>query len=127
MGSLLAMLISQLAFGGAGTSANVASAKVAPAVLLQTLAAEQPANEKAGDAMSPEDRPNASSAPAKSIGQATMNDDGTIVLDLRAEGPKGMLGDARFIYPPDHKDYQMILKHLGGLKPGESKPVPPWP
>jgi hypothetical protein len=63
---------------------------------------------------------------AKSIGQASMNPDGTIVLDLRAEGPGGARGDARFTYPPDHKDYQMILKHLGGLKPGEVKPVPPF-
>jgi hypothetical protein len=62
-----------------------------------------------------------------SIGQATMAQDGTIVLDLRAEGPGGALGDARILYPPDHKDYQMILRHLGGLKPGETKSVPPFP
>lgn len=55
-----------------------------------------------------------------------MTQDGTIVLDLRAEGPGGDSGDARFTYPPEHKDYQMILKHLGGLKPGEAKPVPPF-
>lgn len=38
-----------------------------------------------------------------------------------------MVGDALLTYPPDHKDYAMILKHLGGIKPGESKPVPPFP
>jgi hypothetical protein len=65
--------------------------------------------------------------PAKSIGQAMMSGDGTITLDLRAEGPGGTIGDARFVYPPSHKDYQMILKHLGGMKPGETKPVPPFP
>jgi hypothetical protein len=63
---------------------------------------------------------------ARSIGQATMTPDGTILLDLRAEGPGGAIGDARLTYPPEHKDYQMILKHLGGLKPGEVKPVPPF-
>jgi hypothetical protein len=61
----------------------------------------------------------------KSIGQATMTPDGTIVLDLRAEAP-GAIGDARFTYPPSHKDYRSILAHLGGLRPGEEKPVPPW-
>ena len=62
-----------------------------------------------------------------SIGVATMDPDGTIVLQLRAEGPDGVLGDALIRYPPSHKDYKDVLAHLGGLKPGQSKPVPPWP
>ena len=62
-----------------------------------------------------------------SIGSATMEQDGTIVLMLRAEGPGGTVGDAMFRYPKTHPDYQKTLDHLGGLKPGESKPVPPWP
>lgn len=49
------------------------------------------------------------------------------MLQLRAEGPGGAHGDGLFRYPCDHKDYAMVLKHVGGLKPGESKPVPPWP
>ncbi|MDL1872489.1 hypothetical protein FBR05_09800 [Deltaproteobacteria bacterium PRO3] len=61
-----------------------------------------------------------------SIGQATMERDGTIVLDLRAEGPKGAIGEGRLVYPPSHAQYKKILQHLGGLKPGEVKPVPPW-
>ena len=64
---------------------------------------------------------------ADSIGVATMDPDGTIVLQLRAEGPDGVLGDALLRYPPSHKDYKDVLTHLGGMKPGESKPVPPWP
>lgn len=56
-----------------------------------------------------------------------METDGTIVLQLRAEGEGGMIGDALMRYPKGHKEYPKILKHLGGLKPGESKPVPPWP
>ncbi len=66
-------------------------------------------------------------APAESIGSATMSADGTITLDLRATGPGGLTGDARFVYPRGHKDYEKILRHLGGLRPGETKPVPPWP
>jgi hypothetical protein len=61
------------------------------------------------------------------IGTATMKPDGTILLQLRAEGPGGIRGDALCIYPPTHPSYGEILKHLGGLVPGESKPVPPWP
>ena len=63
---------------------------------------------------------------ASSIGSATMESDGTIVLQLRAEGP-GVRGDAQLRYPRDHKQYDSVLEHLGGLRPGESKPVPPWP
>ena len=62
-----------------------------------------------------------------SIGIARMLHDETIVLDLRAEGPAGQVGDAQLRYPKGSAKYQDVLKHLGGLKPGESKPVPPWP
>lgn len=64
---------------------------------------------------------------AASIGAATMQPDGTILLQLRAEGPDGLEGDALLTYPPTHPDYESVLKHLGGLAPGQSKPVPPWP
>ncbi|MBF0105538.1 MAG: hypothetical protein HQM16_09465 [Deltaproteobacteria bacterium] len=64
---------------------------------------------------------------AKAIGTARMETDGTIVLQLRAEGVAGALGDAIFRYPPSHPEYKKLLKHVGGLKPGEEKPVPPWP
>ena len=62
-----------------------------------------------------------------SIGSATMKEDGTIVLQLRAEGPNGITGDALLTYPPDHADYRKILDHVGGLEPGQEKPVPPFP
>ena len=68
-----------------------------------------------------------STAAGASIGAATMQADGTIVMQLRAEGPGPIIGDAQFVYPPSHPEYQSILEHLGGLAPGESKPVPPWP
>jgi len=67
-----------------------------------------------------EDRP-------ASIGMATMAEDGTLIVDIRAESPQGDIGDARFVYPPTHPRYQNVLRHLGGLLPGEKKPVPPWP
>lgn len=62
----------------------------------------------------------------ESIGAATMTLDGTIVLQLRATDG-ATLGDGLIRYPPSHRDYEKVFKHLGGLKPGESKPVPPFP
>ena len=75
----------------------------------------------------PGTRPAATDHLPASIGTATMTADGTIVLDLRAEGPGGMIGDSRLVYPRTDKQYAEILKHLGGLRPGEHKSVPPWP
>jgi hypothetical protein len=61
------------------------------------------------------------------IGMATMQPDGTIIMDMRAESDKGDIGIGRLVYSPSDPQYQEILKHLGGLKPGEPKPVPPFP
>ena len=66
-------------------------------------------------------------ATAASIGAATMTPDGTIRLQLRADGPDGAQGDALLLYPRSDPEYAKVLAHLGGLEPGESKPVPPWP
>lgn len=60
-----------------------------------------------------------------SIGVAVMKKDGTIVLKLRAEGSSA-LGDGIISYAPDDENYDEVFKHLGGLKPGEEKRVPPW-
>lgn len=62
----------------------------------------------------------------QTIGSARMEEDGTIVLELRAEGPNRLTGDALLRYPPGHPEYNSILHHLGGLKKGEVKEVPPW-
>lgn len=67
---------------------------------------------------------------ADAIGEATMRDDETIVVNLyrvsNCEGPF-IQPHAQFVYPPSHPSYRRILEHLGGLKPGESTLVPPWP
>ncbi len=60
------------------------------------------------------------------IGTARMDPDGTIHLQLRSMGDQGIVGDAEFIYPPGHPDYQAILKHLGGLQAGKEVAIPPW-
>jgi hypothetical protein len=61
------------------------------------------------------------------IGTATMEENGDIVLMLRADLDEGGYGEAYFRYKPGTAQYTDILQHLGGLKPGESKLVPPWP
>ena len=61
-----------------------------------------------------------------SIGVATMAADGTITLQLRAEGAGGTIGDAVFVYKPGDTIYEQIKRHIGDIKPGEKKPVPPW-
>lgn len=67
-------------------------------------------------------------ADEESIGMATMEPDGTIVLYLRAEDDEsGAVGDATLLYPRSDPDYRRVLDHLGGLSPGEEKPVRPFP
>lgn len=61
------------------------------------------------------------------IGICWMEDDGTIVLRLRAEAPGGIVGHSLLRYPLDHPEYQSILDHVGPLKPGYTISVRPWP
>ena len=56
-----------------------------------------------------------------------MDADGTIKLQLRATGPGPAVGDALLTYKKGDARYQEILDHLGGLEPGQTKPVPPFP
>lgn len=60
----------------------------------------------------------------ETIGVATLLEDGTLVLDLRAEGPG--LGDARFTYPPSDPQYAQIKAHVGAVKVGQSVLVRPF-
>lgn len=63
------------------------------------------------------------------IGTATMLKDRTIVLSLIYWFPEGgghtTPTAARF--NPRHPKYKEILRHLGGMSPGEVKGVKPWP
>jgi hypothetical protein len=60
-----------------------------------------------------------------SIGTARMTESRAVVLTLRATGP-GLTGDAEVTYRPGDQHYAMVVAHVGGLEPGESKPVPPF-
>jgi hypothetical protein len=60
-----------------------------------------------------------------SIGVAHMDADGVITMRLRSL-PPGPIAEGEFRYEPGDPHYQEIVLHLGGIKPGETKPVPPW-
>jgi hypothetical protein len=62
-----------------------------------------------------------------SIGVASMLPDGTLILQLRSEAKSGEIGEWYHEIKPNDARYAPYLKHIGGLKPGEEKPVPPWP
>ena len=61
------------------------------------------------------------------IGVATMEEDGTIVFYLGGKEPGGLFVDGIAKYPPGHPEYNIILEHLNGLKPGEGKLIAPFP
>jgi hypothetical protein len=60
-----------------------------------------------------------------SVGLAKMSADGTITLQLRSLWPDPV-AESVLVFAPDDPQYEEIKHHLGGIKPGESKPAPPW-
>jgi hypothetical protein len=62
-------------------------------------------------------------SPASVIGSAKLLSNGTIILRLRAEdGAEGY-----FEIKPNDPAYSETLAHVGELKPGQEKLIPPWP
>jgi len=70
--------------------------------------------------------PNDNPAAAKSIGVARMLANGTILVGVPAPG-SGDRAQAVLMLMPGDTQYQPLLDHIGGLKPGETKSIPPWP
>ena len=60
-----------------------------------------------------------------SIGVATMAGDGTITLRI-VSLPPGPIGHTVLVYRPGHERYDAVKLHIGGIAPGQEKPVPPW-
>jgi hypothetical protein len=58
-------------------------------------------------------------------GTAAMLDDGTLALHLRVTSDGKSVSDTLTYNVGDHA-YDDILRHLGGLRPGETKPFRPW-
>jgi hypothetical protein len=63
--------------------------------------------------------------PQPSIGIATMQPDGSIAVRVKIR--PGAEQEAVLVLYPGDSTYQKMIEHLGGLMPGESKPIPPWP
>ena len=59
------------------------------------------------------------------IGTATMLDDGTLTLHLRLTSDGKNVNDTLVYKISDHA-YDNVLRHLGGLSPGETKEFRPW-
>jgi multidrug efflux pump subunit AcrA (membrane-fusion protein) len=61
------------------------------------------------------------------VGEAKMLPDGSLSVKLRPEGaPPG--GQTRtVVFKPENPRYKEILAHVGDMKPGERKPLAPWP
>jgi hypothetical protein len=59
-----------------------------------------------------------------SVGVARMSGDGTITLRIRAVWHQPVV-EGPLVYAPGDPQYADIKRHLGGIAPGESKPVPP--
>jgi hypothetical protein len=59
------------------------------------------------------------------VGTAAMLDDGTISLHLRLTSDGRAINDTLVYKVSDHA-YDNILRHLGGLHPGETKDFRPW-
>jgi hypothetical protein len=60
------------------------------------------------------------------IGTATAQPDGTLELRLIAKADDGMHGEAMIVVSPTEERYARIVDHLGGIQPGQTKPVPAW-
>jgi hypothetical protein len=58
-------------------------------------------------------------------GTAAMLDDGTLSLHLRLTSDGEAVDDV-LTYKVSDRAYDDILRHLGGLRPGETKPFRPW-
>jgi len=58
-------------------------------------------------------------------GTAAMLDDGTLTLHLRLAGDGKPANDV-LTYKVSDRAYDNVLRHLGGLRPGETKQFRPW-
>jgi hypothetical protein len=59
------------------------------------------------------------------LGTAAMSDDGTLSLHLRSTSDGKPAGDT-LTYKVTDRAYDNVLRHLGGLNPGDTKEFRPW-
>jgi hypothetical protein len=58
-------------------------------------------------------------------GTATMQDDGSLTLRLRLTSDGKPIDDT-LTYKTTDRGYDDVLRHLGGLNPGDTKSFRPW-
>jgi hypothetical protein len=61
-----------------------------------------------------------------SVGNAYMKPDGTLEMTFRTVGRGGMIGEAYKVLKPDDPQYAAMVRHLGGIQPGEGRAIPPF-
>lgn len=61
-----------------------------------------------------------------SVGSAHLGADEDLMLQLRATSEDGAIGDALIRIPKSDARYEPYIRHIGGLKKGQEKLVPPW-
>lgn len=66
-------------------------------------------------------------ASAETIGTATIDEKGVLTLSLIARGQNGEVGHGVVTYEPGSEHYEKVLRHVGPIRPGETKPVKAWP
>lgn len=74
----------------------------------------------------PQSQPQRKAEP-ETIGTATMAQDGSIHMQIASRECDGSIAHGDFTVRPGEPQYAEIVRHAGGLAPGQSKPVPAWP
>jgi hypothetical protein len=70
--------------------------------------------------------PGKSDCQIATVGVASMEKDGSLRMQYRSID-HGMVAEAQELVPKDDSKHKQYLDHLGGLKVGESKPIPEFP
>ena len=61
------------------------------------------------------------------IGSVVMRSDRSLSMRLRSVQCDGTLAEGSLDIKPAEGNYQLVIDHVGGLQPNETKPVPAWP
>ena len=59
------------------------------------------------------------------VGTAIMQDDGTLTLHLRLTSDGKAVSDT-IVYKVSDRAYDNVLRHLGGMSPGDTRQFTPW-
>jgi hypothetical protein len=61
------------------------------------------------------------------IGSVVMRPDRSLSMRLRSVQCDGTLAEGSLDIKPAEANYQLVIDHVGGLQPNETKSVPAWP